>query len=515
MPRYTAKSCESRYMALVNGTAKSPLSRLEDVEEYHRNLEERTTEFWERKREEREQTFRKQDEEKQRKIQARSNAKQAAEAKRVAQQEHREREARDKEERKEADKRAREDKDTVKQMFRDERTDRQLTRKQDKQMLSHLRSQQAGKRAEKAKQVADLRAEVQRVVDERNRRSDSVAGGFEDDEEDYTDMDLAALEAASKPQKPRPFSLTLNQAPMKARPGSPPRSVVNILSKQTDTSFVPNYKPNKPGHRVMASTETVGMTPADYDPREIMAKCELMSIVTERGMTKNREKETKTLLNRRIRESDNTASMEDIVTWIHKRGLSAVGDRDQLLWRLKEYDATRSRCWRPKHMALLEKGRNMVGGMLERYPHGAPGNDASGTEGRKPMGMPGPSLLGPEFRPLPGATLGYEVDENGEPLAKGDLPRVPRGGYLVDGQLGFTEDFEGARVVDRGPPGVKNGSSKFDMASALPSMAKAKSSAAVRDGSEYEERSGGAKRRRILIEEDPDVAEESEEEMED
>ena len=103
-----------------------------------------------------------------------------------------------------------------------------------------------------------------------------------------------------------------------------------------------------------------GPEDAFSDPREIMAKGELLSLVCERGMTKNREKETKGLLNRRIRESDRTARLDDIKTWLTKRGLSLTGNRADMLWRLAEYDATRSRSWRPKHMAVLDRGRRAV-----------------------------------------------------------------------------------------------------------------------------------------------------------
>ncbi|KAF2153256.1 hypothetical protein K461DRAFT_137930 [Myriangium duriaei CBS 260.36] len=144
----------------------------------------------------------------------------------------------------------------------------------------------------------------------------------------------------------RPAGFQLSRAPaasgaMPQRNGGPFRP----------SGPLPSYAPN-PAYMMADDPNT--------DPREIMSRSELLSLIVERGMTKNREKETKTLLNRRIRQSDHNASMVEIQNWLFKRGLSTAGNRAEKLWRLVEYDATRSRSWRPKHMATLTRGRQAV-----------------------------------------------------------------------------------------------------------------------------------------------------------
>ncbi|PNS15774.1 Eukaryotic translation initiation factor 4 gamma [Sphaceloma murrayae] len=118
-----------------------------------------------------------------------------------------------------------------------------------------------------------------------------------------------------------------------------------------------------PPHGAPRSSPTSHVLVADdpsLDPREIMAKPELMAIVIERGMSKNREKETKGLLARRLRESDRMASSAELHKWLRRRGLSTKGNKAELIWRLQEYDARTSRSWRPKHMAVLRKSRDAV-----------------------------------------------------------------------------------------------------------------------------------------------------------
>jgi len=97
------------------------------------------------------------------------------------------------------------------------------------------------------------------------------------------------------------------------------------------------------------------------DPREIMHKNELLNLITERGMSRNRDKEVKEVLARRLRDSDASMPIAVIQQMLRKRNLPAQGTRNELVIRLVESDAMSSRLFRPRHMAIFNRARLAAG----------------------------------------------------------------------------------------------------------------------------------------------------------
>ena len=100
---------------------------------------------------------------------------------------------------------------------------------------------------------------------------------------------------------------------------------------------------------------------SNNDPREVMHKSELLHLITERGMSRNRDKECKEVLARRIRESDLSLPIPIIQQMLRKRNLPAQGSRPELLIRLAESDAMSSRLFRPRHLAIFNRARVAAG----------------------------------------------------------------------------------------------------------------------------------------------------------
>lgn len=96
---------------------------------------------------------------------------------------------------------------------------------------------------------------------------------------------------------------------------------------------------------------------APKDPRILMGRHELFSLLRERKLLGFREKDSKEVLVRRLRMFDETADPETLQRLLLARGQGTHGTRSDLVARIAEADARRSKLFKPCHMAVLNRAR--------------------------------------------------------------------------------------------------------------------------------------------------------------
>ncbi|KAF2226426.1 hypothetical protein BDZ85DRAFT_305507 [Elsinoe ampelina] len=368
-PRYSATACKNRLDSLHNGTARQPPELNEDPEAYALDLAVRKEEFFRQK-------ARNQEREAQAAETAKANTPAAlAKLAAKAEQDRKKAEIAAKRAAVQAEKdlktqahgefvRRRED---TKKAHRDEERAKVSEASRDRRILRILQRNYEDKIKDDEAMAAQERHEERRraiLPSSFGGRPIPRSTAVDDDEHDgmgdtYPDFNGDTFSSHyptnNHTASPSPYA------------GSSPTNHTydNLTSALTQrpTYLPPNVlpRPSAPPGPALPSTEHIDVSedPA-LDPREIMAKPELMNLIIERGMSKNREKETKALLTRRLRESDRMATLGELHGWLRRRGLSTRGNRAELVWRLQEYDARMSRSWRPKHMATLRKSREAV-----------------------------------------------------------------------------------------------------------------------------------------------------------
>ncbi|KAF4552243.1 Hypothetical protein D9617_10g072240 [Elsinoe fawcettii] len=434
-PRYSAQACKNRLESLKNGTARPPPELSDNPEAYAQELIARKEEYFHQK------TL-----DQQRQAQAAAAAKTQtpaalAEAVKKVAQDQKKAEAAAKKAAIQAEKdlknnaqqefvRRRED---TKQAHRDEERAKQSEGTRDRRILRILQ------RNYEEKQKDDEAMAAQERTEERRRATlpTSLSGhptprpqprhDFDDDSMD----DFEARDQDTSFSTPYHSTNPTSTSSPYANP-TPPSNLPNTPSALLTTNpDVPTPymlpRPSAPPGPALPSTAHIDVSEdASLDPREIMAKPELMNLVIERGMSKNREKETKALLTRRLRESDRMASLGELHAWLRRRGLSTRGNRAELVWRLQEYDARMSRAWRPKHMATLRKSREAVRKAFGKM-------DEGGQEVMPRAGRFGVSAGG-----VPLARLaGYRESR----LLEGGVRETIEGRGSVDGSDGLSRGF--------------------------------------------------------------------------
>lgn len=93
------------------------------------------------------------------------------------------------------------------------------------------------------------------------------------------------------------------------------------------------------------------------DPRDIMHRSELMTLLLERGLPRFREKDTKDIAVRRLRDADEEATVAQLQKLLKKRKQPLHGSRPELIARLAEADARGSKKFKPRHIAILNRAR--------------------------------------------------------------------------------------------------------------------------------------------------------------
>ncbi|GAM84111.1 hypothetical protein ANO11243_021030 [Dothideomycetidae sp. 11243] len=272
------------------------------------------------------------------------------------------------------------DRRKVREMYRRETLEARETRRKDQNLLDQLKRQHEAALQETMEREAVIRAESRRMEVEQARIARRQSMAASQHTRDGIGGSVAPPGSVNgiKPSTGDQAVDTEQSASLGAE-----MSLTRLGQAGTQLVHSPSASGPRPSSAASPTQEqSSAMRPASnmghflensgVDPREIMAKCELLALVCERGMTKNRDKETKALLSRRIRESDRSASYADIQSWLLRRGLPSTGNRAEKLWRLVEYDSTHSRSWRPKHMALLNKGRSAIAHLFPRFNNGIP-----------------------------------------------------------------------------------------------------------------------------------------------
>ncbi|TKX26263.1 SAP domain-containing protein 1 [Elsinoe australis] len=409
-PRFSAKACQDRLEALSNGTARQPPELDEDPEARARDITRRKAEYFANKKTEAERLAKEAEHIKNNTPAALAKAakKAAAEQKKVEAAAKKAAVQAEKDERDRAQEVIRQRREKVKQDHRAEERAKFSESVHDRKVLRILQKNYEDKILDDEAMEAQMRAAERRraiqptfsstmrppsrpaLIYEDDRQGSHAADspyddprGIQDNGSTYDEgnsyQDDAAHDAAyHRSQFADPNTPAAHRTSFSHAEHSPAEAMRSDSRQPTPhehqydrqpTLSLPHYynSPPAPTTTALPSRPQIHLTDdPSLDPREIMAKPELMNLVIERGMSKNREKETKGLLARRLRESDRAASAGELHRWLKRRGLSTKGNKAELIWRLQEYDARTSRSWRPKHMAILKKSRDAVKGGFGR-----------------------------------------------------------------------------------------------------------------------------------------------------
>ncbi|GAB7339431.1 hypothetical protein MBLNU457_6063t1 [Dothideomycetes sp. NU457] len=331
-PRFSTKACKDRYEAILNGTARPPPELDGDPEARKAEQNAKLAQYQELQTAQAKRlageaayasTQNKTGQDRQTAGQRRDDLTATTEAKKQYEQQERARKASYKE---------------------------QLSNLK-KQNIAEYKAEEARKAQEK-KREAEVLEQLRRIARQRARDQGEAAAMADGNNK------RASLGPSSRPG--------ISQSPM---PGAQAARASSNVGGAQGTELIRRAGTPASNHQLVPFGGLPGVQFGQFasgdasnnDPRDIMHKTELLNLITERGMSRNRDKECKEVLARRLRDSDSSMPIAVIQQMLRKRNLPAQGTRNELLIRLVESDAMSSRLFRPKHMAIFNRARLAAG----------------------------------------------------------------------------------------------------------------------------------------------------------